>query len=103
MSDVAKQGQQEEEGRTFVGPAHNAGHCLGVDGVRGEEQASQQAPEAASEQQASQRGKQACHGPVEGHVHKVITPWLQPTHKVVETERQGAEGAVGLVAATVGE
>lgn len=103
MSDVAKQGQQEEEGRAFVSPAHNAGHCLGVDGVRGEEQASQQAPETASKQQASQRGKQARHGPVEGYVHKVITPWLQPTHEVVEAEGQGAQRAVGLVAATVGE
>lgn len=103
MSDVAKQGQQEEEGCAFVGSAYNACHCLGVDGVRGVEQAGQQAPEVTSEQQASQRGKQACHGPVEGHVHKVITPWLQPTHKVVEAEGQGAEGAVGLVAATVGE
>lgn len=103
MSDVAEQGQQEEEGRAFIGPAHNAGHRLGVDGVRGKEQASQQAPQAASKKHSSQRGKQARHGPVEGHVHKVITPWLQPTHEVVETEGQGAEGAVGLVAATVGE
>lgn len=103
VADVAQQGQQEEEGRAFVGSAHNPGHRLRVDGVRGEEQAGQQAPQAASEQQTSQRGKQARHGPVEGHVDKVITPGLQPTHKVVEAEGEGAEGAVGLVAATVRE
>lgn len=103
VADVAQQGQQEEEGRTFVGPAHHARHRLRVDGVRGEEQAGQQAPQAASEQQASQHGEQARHGPVEGHVDKVIAPGLQPTHKVVEAEGEGAEGAVGLVAATVRE
>lgn len=57
MADVAQQGQQEKEGRTFVGPAHDPGHRLCVDGVRGKEQAGQQAPQAASQQQASQHGK----------------------------------------------
>lgn len=103
VADVAQQGQQEKEGRAFVGPAHDPGHCFRVDGVGGEEQAGQQAPWAASEQQASQHGKQARHGPVEGHVDKMITPGLQPTHKVVEAEGEGAERAVGLVAATVRE
>lgn len=64
VADVAQEGQQEEEGRAFVGPAHDTGHRLRVDGVRGEEQAGQQAPQAASQQQASQRGEQARHGPV---------------------------------------
>lgn len=36
VADVAKQGQQKEEGRAFVGPAHDPGHRLRVDGVRGE-------------------------------------------------------------------
>lgn len=103
VADVAQQGEQEEEGGALVGPAHDAGHRLRVDGVRGKEQAGQQAPQAAPEEQASQRGKQARHGPVQGHVDKVITPGLQPTHKVVEAEGEGAEGAVGLVAATVRE
>lgn len=40
---------------------------------------------------------------MQGHVDKVITPGLQPTHEVVEAEGEGAERAVGLVAATVRE
>lgn len=100
---VAQQGQQEEQGSTFVGPAHDARHRLGVDGVRGEEQAGQQAPQAASKQQASQGGEQACHSPVEGHIDQVVTPGLQPTHSVVEAEGEGAEGPVGLMATTVRE
>lgn len=103
VTHVAQQGQQEEQGGPFVGPAHDAGHRLGVDGVRGEEQAGEQAPQASSEQQASQGGKQARHGPVEGHVNQVVAPGLQLTHSMVEAEGEGAEGPVGLVAATVCE
>lgn len=103
VADVAQQGQQEKEGRAFVGPAYNSGHRFRVDRVGGEEQAGQQAPRTASKQKASQGGKQARHSTVEGHVDKVITPGLQPTHKVVEAEGEGAERAVGLVAATVRE
>lgn len=100
---VAQQGQQEEQGGTFIGPAHDARHRLRVDGVRGEEQAGQHAPQASSKQQASQGGKQACHSPVDGHINQVVTPGLQPTHSMVQAEGEGAEGPVRLMAATVCE
>ena len=103
MTHVTEQGQQEEQSGAFVGPAHNARHRLRVDGVRGEEEAGQEAPQASSEQQASQRGEQACHSSMEGHVHQVVTPRLQPSHSVVEPEGEGAEGPVGLMAAAVRE
>lgn len=47
---VAQQREQEEQGGSLVGPAHDARHRLGVDGVRGEEQAGQQAPQAPAQQ-----------------------------------------------------
>ena len=100
---VAQQGQQKEQRGAFISPTHDTRHCFGVDGVRGEEQASQQAPQASSEQQASQGGKQARHSPVDSHVNQVVTPGLQPTHGVVEAEGEGAEGPIRLMAATVSE
>lgn len=100
---VAQQGEQEEQGGTFISPAHDARHRLRVDGVRGEEQAGQQAPQASSKQQASQGGEEAGHSPVDGHINEVVAPWLQPTHGVVEAEGEGAEGPVRLMAATVCE
>lgn len=100
---VAQQGQQEEQSGSFICPAHDACHRLSVDGVRGKKQAGKQAPQASSKQQASQRGKQACHSPVEGHVNQVVTPGLQPTNSMVEAEREGTEGPVRLMAATVCE
>lgn len=103
MTYVAQQGQQEEQGGSFVGPAHDARHRFGVHGMRGEEQAGQQAPQASAEQQVSQRGEQARHSPVEGYVHQVVTPGVQPPRSVVEAEGEGAERPVGLVAATVSE
>lgn len=100
---VTQQRQQEEQSGALVGPAHDARHRLGVDGVRGEEEAGQQAPRASSEQQASQRGEEARHSSVEGHVDHVVAPRLQAAHGVVETEGEGAERPVGLVAAAVRE
>lgn len=100
---VTQQRQQEEESGALVGPAHDARHRLGVDGVRGEEEAGQQAPQASSQQQAGQRGEQARHGPVEGYVDHVVAPRLQAAHSVVETEGEGAERPVRLVAAAVRE
>lgn len=38
---VTQQGQQEEKGGTFIGSADYTCHCLSVNWVRGEEQASQ--------------------------------------------------------------
>lgn len=103
MTDVTQQGQQEEEGGTFVGSPHDARHCLCVDGVGGEEQASQQAPRAFSEQQASQGGEEASHCAVHGHVNEVVAPRIQPAHRMVEAEGEGAEGPVRLMAAAVCE
>lgn len=103
VTDVAQQGKQEEQGGTHVGPANHACHRLSVDGVRGEEQARQQAPQPPSQQQASQRGEQACHGTMEGHVNQVVTPGLQATQGMVEAEGEGAEGPVGLMAAAMRE
>lgn len=100
---VAQQGQQKEEGCTFISPADYTCYCLCVDGVGGKEQPCQQAPQASAEQQSGQGGKQACHSSVEGYVNKVVTPWLQPTQDVVEAEGQRAEGPVRLVTATVCE
>ncbi len=100
---VAQQGQQEEQGGAFIGAAHDSRHRLGVDWVRGKEQTGQQAPQASSKQQASQAGKQSCHGSVDGHIHQVVTPGLQPTRSVVKAEGEGAERTEGLVAAAVSE
>ena len=100
---VTQQGQQEEQGSTFIGPSDNACHSLSVNRVWSKEQASHQAPQSSPEQQTSQRGKQDGHSAVKGHINQVVTPRLQPTHSMVKAEGEGAEGSVRLMAATVCE
>ena len=103
VAHVTQQREQKEERGPHVGAAHHAGHRLGVDGVRGEQQPGQQAPGSPAQQQAGQQGEEARHGPVEGHVDQVVAPRVQPAQGVVQTEGQGAQRAVGLVAAAVRE
>lgn len=74
-----------------------------MDGVRSEKQASQQAPQASSEQQTCQRGEQDGHSPVEGCIHQVVTQGLQASHSIVETEGEGAQRPKRLVTAAVRE
>ena len=38
MPSMSEEGEEEEESRQELGPADQAGHCLGVDWVRGKEQ-----------------------------------------------------------------
>ena len=38
MPSMSEEGEEEEESRQELGPADQAGHCLGVDRVRGKEQ-----------------------------------------------------------------
>ena len=103
VTHVAQQGQQEEEGGSNVCPAHDPGHGLCVDGVGGEQEPGQQAPRALPQEQAGQPGEERRHGPVQTHVDQVVSPGLQPPKGMVEAEGEGAERAVGLVAAAVGE
>lgn len=103
VMNVTQQGQQEEQGSTFIGPSNNASHRLSVDRVRSKYQASQQAPQSSPKQQAGQRGKQDGHSTVEGYINQVVTPRLQPTHQIVKAEGEGAEGSVRLMATTVCE
>ena len=103
VAHVTQQREQEEERGAHVGAAHHARHRLRVDGVGGEQQPGQQAPGPAAQQQAGQQGEEARHGPVEGHVDQVVAPRVQPAQGVVETEGQGAQRPVGLVAAAVRE
>lgn len=49
---VAAQGQEEEEGGSYVGPAHDARHGLSMYRVSGKEKPGQQAPATRPQQQA---------------------------------------------------
>lgn len=101
MSPVAEERQQEEHGRTHVRPSHHAGHRLRVDGVRGEEEACQQAPGSPAQQGAGEGCEEGGNQNVEGQVQQVVTPRAQAVYSVVEAEGEGAEGAEGFVAAAV--
>ncbi len=61
---VAAHGQEEEEGSSYVGPAHDARHSLGVDGVSGKEKPGQQAPATWPQQQAWEVREQGGRGAV---------------------------------------
>lgn len=100
---VAEQRQQEEERSPDVGPPDHAGHRFGVNGVRGEEKARQQAPRPPAEEHACQGGEEAGDQSVQRHVEQVVAPGSQAVQGVVEAEGEGAERAEGLVAAAVGE
>lgn len=101
MPHVAEERQQEERGRAHVRPPHHAGHRLRVDGVRGEEEACQQAPGSSAQQGAGEGREEGGDQRVEGQVQQMVTSRVQAVHGVVEAEGEGAEGAEGLVAATV--
>lgn len=103
VSRVAEKRQQEERGRAHVRPSHHAGHRLRVDGVRGEEEARQQAPGSSAQQGAGEGCEEGRDQDVQGHVEQVVAPRAQAVHGVVEAEGEGAEGAEGLVAAAVGQ
>ena len=103
VAHVTQQREQEEQRGAHVGAAHHAGHRLGVHGVGGEQQPGQEAPGPAPQQEPGQQGEEARHGPVERHVDQVVAPRVQPAQGVVETEGQGAQRPVGLVAAAVGQ
>lgn len=103
VSRVAEKRQQEERGRTHVRPSHHAGHRLRVDGVRGEEEARQQAPGSSAQQGAGEGCEEDRDQYMEGHVEQVVPPRAQAVHSVVEAEGEGAEGAERLVAAAVGQ
>ena len=103
VADVAQQRQQKEESRPNVGATHDPGHRLGVDGVRGEQQAGQRTPNPPTQQQAGQPGEEARHGPMEAHVDQVVAPGIKATQSMVEAEGERAERPVGLVAAAVGK
>lgn len=101
---VTQQGEQEEEGGAHVGPAHHTCHRLGVDWVRGEKEACQQAPRAAGTQQrATDGGEEARDQGVQCHVKQVVAPGAQAVQGVVEAEGERAKWPEGLVAAAVGE
>lgn len=103
VSCVAEKRQQEEEGGAHVRPPHHTRHRLCVDGVRGEEQARQQAPGSSAQQGAGQGREEGGDQCVEGQVEQVVAPWAQAVQGVVEAEGEGAEGPEGLVAAAVGQ
>lgn len=61
---VAAQGQEEEEGGSYISPAHDARHGLGVNGVSGKEKPGQQAPATRPQQQAWEAREQGGRGAV---------------------------------------
>ncbi len=61
---VAAHGQKEEEGSSYIGPAHDARHSLSVYGVCGKEKPGQQAPATRPQQQAWEAREQGSRGAV---------------------------------------
>lgn len=103
MPRVAEKRQQKEQRGADVRPPDHAGDRLGVDRVRGEQQARQQAPRRPAEQRAAEGREGGGDQPVQQHVEQVVAPRAQGVQGVVEAEGQGAERTVGLVAAAVSE
>ena len=100
---VTEEGQQEKQGGADVRPPHHAGHGFGVNRVRGEEEAGQQAPPPPAQERAAEGREEGGDQAVERHVKQVVAPGTQAMQGVVEAEGEGAERAEGLVAAAVGE
>lgn len=61
---VAAHGQEEEEGGSYVGTAHDARYSLSVYGVSGKEKPGQQAPATRPQQQAWEAREQGGRGAV---------------------------------------
>lgn len=103
MPHIAEKRQQKKHCRTDVRPPDHASDCLGVNWVRGEKKAGQQAPQSAAEERATEGGEEGGDEAVENQVQQVVAPGTQAVQGVVEAEGEGAERAEGLVAAAVGE
>ena len=105
--DEEEEGETEnelqEQGGADVGPAHHAGHGLGVHRVRREDEAREQVPRRSAQQGATEGGEEAGDGGVEPHVDQVVAPRPQAVQGVVEAEGERTERSEGLVAAAVGE
>lgn len=103
VSRVAEEREQEKQGRADVRPPDHAGHCFGVHGVGGEEQAGEKAPRSPAEQRAAQGCDEGRNQAVQQDIQQVVAPGLEAVNGVVETEGEGAEGTERFVAAAVGE
>lgn len=103
MPHIAEKRQQKKHCRADVRPPDHASDCLGVNWVRGEKKAGQQAPQSAAEERATEGGEEGGDEAVENQVQQVVAPGTQAVQGVVEAEGEGAERAEGLVAAAVGE
>lgn len=103
MSHVAEERQQKKQRSANVRPPNNTGHRLGVNGVRSEKKACQQAPRPPAEERATEGCEEGGDQPVQHQVQQVVAPGTQAMQGVVEAEGEGAERAEGLVAAAVSE
>lgn len=102
MFHVAQQRQEEEQTRPDVGAAHDSGHCLRVDGVRGKHQASHEGPVSVPEEDLGEAREDTSDHRVQQDVDEVIAPGVQPADGMVQAKRKRAEWPVGFVAAAVG-
>lgn len=102
MFHVAEQGEEKEETGPHVSPAHDSCHCLRVDGMRGEHQASHEGPVSVPKEDLREVCEETGDRRMQQHVDQMVAPGIQPSDGVVQAERKSAEGPVGLVAAAVG-
>lgn len=102
MFNVAEQGEEEEETGPDIGPAHDACHCLCVDGVRGKHQARHEGPVSVPQEYLGEAREETGDGRMQKDIDKMVAPGVQPSDGMVQAKRKRAEWPVGLVAATVG-
>ena len=103
MLSMSDEGEEEEESRQELGPADHAGHCLGVDRVRGKEEGGREAGRGAGQEGEKEDVKEVADEGMEEQVGQVELGGGARGEEPVELEGEGGERPVGLVGAGVGE